>query len=172
MSDSQLPFIQLLTSHQARLYAYVLSLVADVDQASDIMQETNTVLWVKSSEFEMGTNFAAWMRKIAFYQVMAYRKKLARECIVFDDSLVGQLAEAASERDETMEGRRAVVRQCLSQMNDRHRELIRARYQDGFALADIAAAMNRKTNAIKQSLFRARTILIACVRNKTQEAGQ
>ncbi|HIE98077.1 MAG TPA: sigma-70 family RNA polymerase sigma factor [Planctomycetes bacterium] len=172
MSNSELQFVQLLTSHQARLYAYVLSLVADADQANDIMQETNTVLWVKSSDFEIGTNFSAWMRKTAYFQVMAYRKKLARECVVFDDLLVGQLAEAASERDETMEGRRDLVRQCLSQMNDRHRELIRSRYQDGFALADIAAAMNRKTNAIKQSLFRARTILIECVRNKTLEVKQ
>ncbi len=63
MSNSELQFVQLLTSHQARLYAYVLSLVADADQANDIMQETNTVLWVKSSDFEIGTNFSAWMRK-------------------------------------------------------------------------------------------------------------
>lgn len=172
MSDLQLQFVQLLTSHQARLYAYVLSLVADTDQASDIMQETNAVLWKKSSEFEVGTSFPAWMMRTAYYQVMAYRQKLSRERLVFDDLLVGQLAETAAERDEAMDGRRNLLRQCLSQMNPRHRELIRARYQEGFALADIAAAMNRKTNAIKQALFRARATLIDCVRSKSQEAAQ
>ncbi len=170
MSDSQLQFVQLLTSHQAMLYAHVLSLVGDTDQASDIMQETNVVLWVKSGEFEMGTNFAAWMKKIAYFQVLAHRKKRVRERVVFDDSLVQQLAEASSNRSELVEGRKDSVRICLSKLNDRQRELIRARYQDGFALEEIASTMNRNANAIKQALFRARVALINCVRSKKPEA--
>lgn len=71
MADSELQFATLLTSHQGRLFAYVLSLVGDADQACDVMQETNAVLWQKSAEFEIGTSFAAWMMKTAFYQVMA-----------------------------------------------------------------------------------------------------
>ena len=66
MADSELQFVTLLTSHQGRLFAYVLSLVGDADQARDVMQETNAVLWQKSADFEIGTNFSAWMIKTAF----------------------------------------------------------------------------------------------------------
>ena len=58
-------FIALLTSNQSRLYAYVLSLVGDRQQAQDVMQETNIVLWRKASQFTLGTNFGAWMLKVA-----------------------------------------------------------------------------------------------------------
>ena len=37
MVDTELQFVQLLTSHQGRLFAYVLSLVGDSDQSRDVM---------------------------------------------------------------------------------------------------------------------------------------
>ena len=171
MVDSQLQFVQLLTTHQGRLYAYVLSLVGDPDQARDVMQETNTVLWQKSGSFEIGTNFAAWMMKTAYYQVMSHRQKFSRERLVFDDELTAELAQAANDQNEMLEEKQDMIRDCLAELNDRHRELIRARYQDGFDLSVIAKKMNRQSNAIKQALFRARANLIDCVSQKVQEAS-
>lgn len=66
-------FLQLLTSHQSRIYAYILSLVFDRTQADDLLQETNAVLWRKAEEFETGTNFVAWAFQIAYYEVMQQR---------------------------------------------------------------------------------------------------
>lgn len=37
--EPSLEFVQLLTSHQSRLYAYVLSLLGNRTQAEDVMQE-------------------------------------------------------------------------------------------------------------------------------------
>ncbi len=169
MADSELQFVTLLTSHQGRLFAYVLSLVGDADQARDVMQETNTVLWQKSADFEIGTNFSAWMMKTAFYQVMAHRKRISRDRLVFDDLLTADLARVAEHRNENVERRQDMLRDCLTQLSDRQRELIAARYQDGFELAIIAESMNRTANAIKQALFRARKSLLDCVCEKMQE---
>ncbi len=169
MSDSELQFVTLLTSHQGRLFAYVLSLVGDADQARDVMQETNAVLWKKSADFEIGTNFSAWMLKTAFYQVMAHRKRSSRDRLVFDDLLTADLARTAELRNEAVEDRQDLLRDCLAQLSDRQRELICARYQDGFDLALIAESMNRTTNAVKQALFRARKALVDCVAGKLQE---
>ena len=170
MSDHQLEFVQLLTSHQGRLYAYVFSLLGNADQARDVMQETNAVLWQKSADFQLGTNFAAWMMQTAYYQVMAHRQKLARERLVFDDDMTAQLAAAAVQRNELLEQRQLVLQDCLSKLSDANRDLIRARYQDGFELAAIAEKMNRKTNAIKQALFRARAALIDCVKLNSDDS--
>ena len=169
MSDQQLEFVQLLTSHQGRLFAYVFSLLGNVDQARDVMQETNKVLWQKSSEFELGTNFAAWMMRTAYYQVMAHRQKCARERLVFDDEMTAQLAAVSETRTSQMERRQKLLQDCLKKLSDKNRDLIRARYQNGFELAVIAEKMNRKTNAIKQALFRARAALIECVRANSEE---
>ena len=48
-------FIQLLASHQSRLYAYVLSLLCDRTQAEDAMQEANAVLRRKAHDFELAS---------------------------------------------------------------------------------------------------------------------
>lgn len=166
---SQLEFVQLLTSHQGRLYAYLLSLLGDPEHARDVMQETNAVLWKKADEFESGSNFGAWMLKTAWYQVMAHRQKLNRDRLVFDDRVAAQLTEAAADRNEGVEARHGLLRDCLTRLNERHRELIRARYQDEATLAQLAEAFDRSTSAIKQTLFRTRASLIDCVRSRMSE---
>ena len=96
-------FVQLLTSHQSRLYAYVLSLLGDRTQAEDVMQETNAVLWRKAHDFKLGTNFGAWMFKVACFQVMAHRRRLTRDRLVFDDDFLQDVAEDAEQQCEWQE---------------------------------------------------------------------
>ena len=169
MSNSELEFVQLLTSNQARLFAYILSLVGDPHRARDVQQETNEVLWRKSGEFARGTNFPAWMLRTAYYQVLAHRQRLGRERLVFDDELAAGLAEAAAERNEAFEERQALLHECLEKLPDRQRELVRARYQEGYELPDLATRTQRSKEAVKQALFRARANLVDCVKSRMQE---
>ena len=64
-------FVRLLIEAQGSLYAFILTLLANADTAKDVLQETNLVLWRKNEEFEAGTHFFAWARRIAEFQVMA-----------------------------------------------------------------------------------------------------
>lgn len=116
-------FVQLLTTHQNRLYGYILSLVFDRSRADDLLQQTNAVLWRKAAEFETGTNFVAWAFRIAYYEVMQYRRKQQRERLVFDDELLGNLAAAAQEEDEQFLQRQTLMRQCLDHLSERHRDV-------------------------------------------------
>ena len=86
-------FVELMTNFQGRLYAFILSLMGDPNSANDILQETNIVLWNKSSEFELGTNFKAWSFRIASFQVMAYRQRCMRDRLIFDDDMNMYLLE-------------------------------------------------------------------------------
>lgn len=54
LSESE--FVLLITSHQAAIYAYVLTLLPDRVAAQDVLQETNLVLCRKRDEFEPGTH--------------------------------------------------------------------------------------------------------------------
>ena len=156
-------FIQLLTTSQSRVYAYILSLVFDPDQADDLLQQTNAILWEKAEEFEVGTNFIAWSFRIAHFQVLAHRKKVQRDRLIFDDQLIVDLAEVSSRYDETFERRQRLMRTCLGKLNDRQRDLIRRRYSVGSNVARVAEEVGSSVNAVKQALFRARRNLIACV---------
>lgn len=56
-------FIQLLTTHQSRLYAYILTLVFDPNDADDVLQETNTVLWSKADSEQRRPAFDSTARE-------------------------------------------------------------------------------------------------------------
>ena len=164
-------FIQLLTSHQSRIYAYILSLVFDPDQADDVLQETNAVLWQKHQEFESGTNFVAWSFRVAHFQIMAHRKTLGRDRHVFDDDLTREVARVAEESNSTFLLRQSLLRKCIEKLSDKHRDLIRMRYRTGATLAAVAEDIGKSTGAVKQLLFRIRTLLADCVNfAMTQEA--
>jgi RNA polymerase sigma-70 factor (ECF subfamily) len=168
--DTTPEFITLLTGSQSRLYAYVLSLVGDRQQAQDVMQETNIVLWRKAGQFRAGTNFGAWMLKVAYYQVMEHRRKLNRQALfVVDDDFLAELAQEAVDASETMELQQAALRNCLEKLPDRQRDIVRRKYTEGASIKDVAAQLGLAASAIKQTLFRARGNLIDCVRFRMKE---
>lgn len=159
-------FIQLLTGNQSRIYAYILSLVFDADDADDILQQTNAILWEKASDFELGSNFIAWSFRISYYQVLAYRKQQQRERLVFDDKLLKDIAVLACHKSEDFGIKHRLLRQCLENLSDRQRESIRRRYHVGATLESIATETQMTVNALKQLLFRARNSLQRCVQAK------
>ncbi len=163
-------FVQLMTEHQGRLYAYVLSLLGDPDQANDVLQEANLVLWRNAAEFQLRSNFRAWAFRIAHFQVMAHRQRQLRDRLVFDDEMLAVLDPAARVVDETYEERQERLTACLERLPVAQRDLLRQRYADGLSLQAIADSVRRTANAVAQTLFRARRTLIDCV-SRLAEGG-
>jgi len=156
-------FIRLMTEHQGRLYAFLLSLLGDPDQANDVLQETNVVLWRDSGDFRPGSNFKAWIFRIAHFQFMAHRQRQLRDRLVFDDDVLEVLVPAAKAHDETYEARQRCLTECLEKLAESHRDLLRRRYAENQSLREIAADRGTTPNAVNQALFRIRRSLIACV---------
>ncbi|HYG76690.1 MAG TPA: sigma-70 family RNA polymerase sigma factor [Planctomycetota bacterium] len=162
--DNSAAFVQLLTLNQSRLYAYILSLVGNASHADDVLQETNVVLWQKASEFTLGTNFTAWMFKIAYMQVMAYRQRLTREKILFDSDMVPELAQEVGERLSDLDSRQRSLQACLEKLSPRQRDIVRRRYSSGATVQSMADELGHSVEAIKQLLFRTRLTLAECVK--------
>ncbi len=162
-------FLQLLTVSQSRIYAYILSLVFDPNQADDILQQTNAVMWKQESDFQLGTNFIAWAFRIAYFQVLDHRRKQQRERLMFDDDILQEMSESVSQADEQFETRHRLLRHCLERLPKRQRVLIRLRYSLGEQLGSIAQKIDMNVNAVKQDLFRARNSLVRCVETRMIE---
>ena len=91
-------FIREMTGCQGRLYAYILTLLPDLDAANDILQETNLIIWRKWREYSEGTSFHAWVCRIAYYAVLAYRRDSVRDRHLFEEELIGEIARTATKR--------------------------------------------------------------------------
>lgn len=158
-------FVQLLTKAQLGLLRYITALVGNPEEASNILQETNLLLWEKFDEFEFGTNFDAWATKVAYWQVRAYVRDRHRDRLVFSEDLVTQLAEhgdAAAEVDATV----TALRGCLQHLRDSDYELIRLYYNDGFSVQRLSGHLGKSPSAIKGMLLRARRALRACIEQR------
>jgi RNA polymerase sigma-70 factor, ECF subfamily len=164
---SDLPdLVALMTQFQGRLYAYILSLLGDVNAANDVLQETNVVLWKESRQYVPGTNFKAWSFRVAHFQCMAYRQKRLRDKIVFSDELVAALVDESKDLDDRYDERAAALERCLERIQTRSREALRLRYAENQAVSEMAKKMNCNANAVSQLLFRARQWLIQCVKSE------
>ena len=157
-----------ITACQSRLYAYILTLTGDREQARDVLQECNLVMWSKADEFEEGTNFIAWAFKIARYQVMAARQKTARDRLVFDDEFLESMADIF-DGDEAFDERQAALGQCIEEITPNHRNLLKIRYTDGLSVKEIATRVDKTANAVAKVLHRTRLALMDCIEKKTSE---
>ena len=171
-SDSE-EFVRLLTEAQGPVYGYIVTLLPDRNRARDLLQETNITLWKKADNFEEGTNFNAWACRVAYFHVLAFRRKMAREKLVFDDDILDYLAERNDHRiaEEGVLDRSRVLRNCLQKLPEHHRKLVEARYQPGASVQQIAAEQQRTVGAISQTLYRIRHNLMICI-EKTLAAEQ
>lgn len=164
-------FVLELTEAQPRLYGFVFKRLLNAEQAHDVLQETNLVLWRRAAEFRPGTNFMAWAYRIAHFQVLALRQKQARERLCFSDDLLARLLEEEVEVSEVKLDRLKVLQACLAEAGEKSRALIAKRYAEGVSVQEIARELNKTANAVSRSLHRIREALMECVERNRKEAA-
>jgi RNA polymerase sigma-70 factor (ECF subfamily) len=162
--DPSAEFIREVTKAQRRLFAFIYSLVLRPQDAEDVLQETNVVLWQKAAEFQPGSDFNAWAFRVAQFQVMAFRKRRRRHPEGFDDALLDCLAEEARGRSD--DRRHEALRGCLEGLSAEQRLLLARRYEPGASVNDLARAGGRSPKALSEALRRIRQALLDCVRRK------
>lgn len=165
-SESRDEFVRMLTGEQTSIFSYIATLLGDVNEASNVLQQTNMVLWKKADEFLPGTSFHAWARKVAYFQTLAYIRDKKRDKLVFDEDIVQQLADRPTIEDE--DERRIALRHCLGTLSESALELLQQRYAPGKSIRDIAASRNKKVGAVKMALLRIRQALVDCIENQLQ----
>lgn len=156
-------FVKLLSQHQRRVGTYILTLVPNWADAEEILQETNVVLWREFDRFELGTNFAAWAYKIAFHQVLNFRKRKAREKLQFSDAFLELVAEETAENTDQLEARYQHMQDCIAQLSEKNRDLLTRRYHSGADMETLAGELKRSVGALYRALSRIRRSLQECM---------
>lgn len=166
-------FVQLFTRAQRTLYLLILAQVGNVNAAEEILQETNLIIWAKMEQFQPGSNFDAWARQIATYEVLKFRQRRQRDRLTFSDEFLNAVSEEVNSSSLEMQLRQEALRFCLEKLSARDRELIELRYQPGQSGRDLSAMLGRPRNSISQSLGRIRKALWDCVQRRVAiaEAG-
>jgi RNA polymerase sigma-70 factor (ECF subfamily) len=164
-------FVQLFTRNQRRLYLFILSQVANTQDAEEVLQETNLIVWSKYHQFDVTTNFFAWSAQIATYEVLKFRQRKHREKLRFTDEFVDAVAQEVLERSDELERRRHALEHCLQKLRPDDRKLIHRRYQPGERGKFVAEDLGRPANSVYQSLGRIRRTLLECMQRRLAAEG-
>ncbi len=167
--ENEEKLVQLLVNHQSALHAFVLALLPGHPDANDVVQEVNAALWKKRGEFEIGTNFKAWMFSVARFKVMAlWRDEKRRKVWAVPEETLLLLADEAQEicHDGPEDPRHAALRQCIEQLRPDDRSLILRCYAEDHGLQRAAGELGRKAENLKGSVHRIRLALRSCVKRK------
>jgi RNA polymerase sigma-70 factor (ECF subfamily) len=164
--------VQEIARHQSRLRGFVRCLLVRPADVDDILQEINAVLWEKADEFQPGTNFWAWASQIARFKVLNHIRKVGRERLVFDETILEQLAEIATKKLEQLDQRRAALDHCLQQLPPPQRQLIDLRYTAGQTIELIGESIGRPAGSVRQALYRIRAALHACIERQLAMGGE
>lgn len=158
-------FAGLYSAHEFQLFSYVLALTGNLSAAEDVFQETCVVMWQKFADFEVGTNFAAWARKIAYHMVMRYHRQTGRQRLFLDDAFVERISAVRSNRTIVRDSRSEALQKCMAKLRPRDRELLACRYgEERLSIKDVAEKLGRPANTVYKALRRVRGSLLECVR--------
>lgn len=174
MSESQhvREFIRLFTRHEPALRGYILAMIPNWNDAEDVLQQTNTVLWEKFSQFEQGTSFLAWARQIARFEVLHWRRAQSRDRLRFSDDFANMVADETEAMESELSTLHESLVQCFAELPEKDQELTRLRYVQQLSAQGTADRLGRKLDAIYKALARIRRTLFECIQRKQAEEAR
>lgn len=156
-------FVSQLSRHEPDIRAFVRTLVPSWTDADEVVQQVALVAWRKFDQFDPDTSFIKWACVIARFEALTYRRRMARDRLVFNEELLSQIAEeGAQELDIRVQERRALEK-CLKELPERNREFITLAYTPGISQLDLAKRAGVRPGAFYMRLNRIRAKLLKCI---------
>lgn len=165
-------FVQLFARNEAGIRAFVWSLLPVAHHTDEVVQETSLVLWRKFSDYQTGTDFLSWALTIARFEVLKYRRNLARDRHVFDPEVLAMLADEAAAETGRLAQERGALADCVERLPAKQRELIRASYAQGVTICQVAEKLGRSATSLYKALNRIRGVLLDCIQTSLAREGQ
>ena len=164
-------FVREVVRHQDRLRDLIRCLLFDQQDVDDVWQETNVILLKKAGDFRPGSDFWAWSSQVARYQVLSHCRRVRRQRLVFSDALLAMLADDVGERTQAIDQRQVALDACVASLPAPQRRLLELRYAPRASVNEIAKSLGRPAGSIRQTLYRIREALLACVERRLAAEG-
>jgi RNA polymerase sigma-70 factor, ECF subfamily len=168
-------FEELVRLHADRLYAVILRVVGDRQEAEEVVQETFLRAWRSLARFERRSQFFTWLYRIGVNEAKrTHERRSARPMQAPLDEAPGQPADerqAPHARAEARDLRQALEAAIMDLPMDYRMPLV-LRDVEGLSTAEAARVMDLGEAAFKSRLHRARLAVRAAVEDLvTQEDG-
>ncbi|QDT00899.1 sigma-70 family RNA polymerase sigma factor [Adhaeretor mobilis] len=160
-TDSQ--FVDILSSNQARMRAYAISMVGNPSDADDLLQNACLTLWEKRDNYDADREFFPWACGFVLIEILRHRRKKATDKLMFDDALVKSLSAEYEKYSYEYDIRREQLHLCLGRLNAKDRNLLNDRYCQNAEPKNISQRRGLPLPTVYGSLSRIRRLLHRCI---------
>ena len=165
-------FLKLFAHHENDLRTFVRSLLPTWHDADEVVQQSALVIWRKFDQFEGSDDpqdaaFMKWACVIARFEALAYRRKMARDRLVFREDILELMADEGAEEIDQRQEEYDALESCLAAMPEKSRQLLTLAYTPGVKVKELAAQAGSSSAAFYLRLNRLRKELMNCIESKT-----
>jgi len=155
-------FAELVTLYWDRLHRWLLQMTRDPHKAEDLTQETFLKVLAALGSFREGTNFRAWVFRIAHNNFVNLKRSERKNVATLSEDPPGRDTagpdDAAAEREAVV-----VVRKAMSELGPDFRSALLLRIDEGLSFRDIAQVMNITEETARWRVFKARRQLMKAI---------
>lgn len=166
-ADGDEHFVTLLTSHHDRLLGFVKTLIPNRADAEDVFQRGTVSLWQKHAEYDPERPFFPWACRFLHFEVLNYRKRIARDRLCFSDDLLEKLAEEQVEEQPVLDARREALDSCIEKLSAHEQTVLERRYREKGSIAGLADDLGVTPKRLYKTLERIRKNLSLCLNRAT-----
>ena len=155
-----------------KLTAAAWLVTRDPHAADDIFQTVVLKAISSGSEFQAEAAVVSWSFVTCSNASIDWLRRRKREAAILEADTVAQLHEEWATAGLQQEDRRAdALEECLSDVPEQARVLVRLRYADGLACGEVADRLGITLDAVYKRLSRLHLTLRQCVEGKLAVEG-
>lgn len=149
---------------ERRLRAHLALQVPDRDLVDEVAHQAYITAYQKLNEYQAGTNFFAWVKRIAVFHLRNECRKRQHHAGTALERL-NVLVAPGPEPDERAETSDQVdqLRKCLDKMGPEARQLLDLRYKEALEPSEIAPKVGKAASHVRTILVRLRQALQKCM---------
>lgn len=156
-------FFRYYNGAQKRLYAYLLMMVHNHNDAEDLLQETASILWEQYEQFDPRQSFAAWAIGIARNKALDFLKQKRSTRPMLSESFYEEMSNLAESESQNMDRRLAALRTCLKRLSPDNQQLIRLRFEEGISIKKLSQNLPYSADALYKKISRIYSSLYDCI---------
>ena len=147
-------FDVLLERNQEALFAYIMRLIQDVDQANDVFQETfmKAIVCIRSHQYKTTGKFSAWLMRIA-HNLVIDSVRNNRNMPQYDGDMQNnvlynnvRLSQECCEEDMLRQADLTTLEKMIGMLPPVQQEIVHLRFYEDLSFKEIAQITNVSIN--------------------------
>lgn len=156
-------FVELLAKNITRLRSYAISLVGNVSDGDDLVQNASLALWEHRDRFDDSRDFFRWASGYLLIEIRRFRQKRGKDKLLFGDELTKMLSNDYLADVDVHDSRREHLHNCISKLKYKDMALIKDRYGSSLKPKEISKLRGQPLSTVYGSLKRVRNLLHRCI---------